>query len=308
MKKIIALALTALLLISLVACNSDDTSDLTNIGDYAAPSYTHVTDKGVFTFKEGAGDTAIITGYTATTTAPHAVTVPATIGEADDRIVTAIGTEAFKEASAYITSIILPESITTIEAGAFHSCSSLADINIPDSVTSIGNLAFYGCTSLATVKLGENSELVSIGNYAFADCKALEAFSFTNKLESIGTAAFKGSAIKEVKLPESVTTIGAQAFVECENLNYEGCITLTAGITSIGKHAFSTDVANIVIPEGSYAEKYFGLASEEETTTGENAEETTEESSEEASEEATDATTEEPTDAPTEETTTAAEA
>lgn len=282
MKKIIALALTALMLISLVACNSTDSSDLTNIGDYAAPSYTYVTDKGVFTYAEGTGDTAIITGYKATTTEPHAVIVPNAVGESDDRIVVSIAKEAFREASAYVTSVKLPATVTTIESGAFHSCKALVEISIPDAVVSIGDLAFYDCTSLTSVKIGGTAELKTIGNYAFANCTSLENFTFSENIESIGIGAFQGSAIKAVKLPESVSSIGAQAFIECENLNYEGCITLTANVTNIGKYAFSTDVEFISFPSTSYLDKYFGVEAEEETTT----EETTEE-----------ATTEENTDA-----------
>ena len=269
MKKIIALALTALMLISLVACNSTDSSDLTNIGDYAAPSYTYTTDKGVFTFAEGTGDTAIITGYKATTTEAHAVVVPATVGEADDRIVVSIGQEAFREASAYVTSIELPATVTTIEAGAFHSCKALVEIAIPDAVVSIGDLAFYDCVSLTSVKFGADSELKKIGNYAFSNCTSLESFNFVASVESIGTGAFKGSAIKEVKLPESVTSIGAQAFVECENLNYDGCIVLTANVTKIGDYAFSTDVEFISFPSTPYLDKYFEVEAEEEATTEE---------------------------------------
>lgn len=279
MKKIIALALVALMLISLVACNSNDSSDLTNIGDYAAPSYTYVTDTGVFTFKEGAGDTAIITGYTSTTTEPHAVIVPNTVGDSDDRIVVAIGQEAFREASAYVTSIKLPATVTTIEAGAFHSCKALVDISIPDAVTSIGNLAFYDCTSLQYVRIGTTAALEVIGDNAFANCTSLESFTFSENIKSIGAGAFKGSAIKEVKLPESVTSIGAQAFVACANLNTEGCITLTANVTSIGKYAFDTDVAYISFPSTPYLNEYFAVEGEEETT-----EETTEEATEENAE------------------------
>ena len=265
MKKIIALALTALLLISLVACNSDDSSDLTNIGDYAAPSFTCTTDTGVFTFKEAAGDTAIITGYTSSTTDPHEVIVPETVGEANDRIVVGIGSEAFKEAGAYVISVKLPKTVTSIEDGAFIGCAYLAEITLPDAVETIGKLAFYGCTSLKSVKIGAGSELTYIGEHAFADCTSLESFTFTEKLETIDTAAFKGSAISEVKLSGSVKNIGAQAFVNCNNLNTDGCITLTEGVKSIGKHAFSTDISFIKYPAGSYAEEYFGKLMEEET-------------------------------------------
>ena len=304
MKKIVAIALVALMLISLVACNADSTSDLTNIGDYAAPSYTYTTDKGVFTYKEAAGDTAIITGYTSTTTEPHRVIVPNAVGETNDRIVVGIGAEAFKQSSAYVSAVTLPTTVVTIDNGAFHSCKALTEIAIPDSVTSIGNLAFYGCSSLTAVKIGNTALLESIGDYAFSDCTSLESFTFSASVQSIGTGAFKGSAIKKVELPETVKTIGDQAFVDCANLNTEGCIVLTKGITSIGKYAFSTDVANIVIPEDCYAYEYFyGVVEDTTETTEETTEETTTEdtTTEEASEEVTteETTTEETTEATT---------
>ena len=265
MKKIIALALTALMLISLVACNSDDSSDLTNIGDYAAPNYTCVTDTGVFTFKEGVGDTAIITSYKSSEAKPHEVVVPATVGEANDRVVVGIGEEAFKNAGAYVISVKFPETLTSIGDGAFVGCNDLTTVTLPDSLESIGKLAFYGCASLTTVNFGDASKLKYIGEYAFSDCKALESFTFTDKLQTIDTAAFKGSSIKEVKLSESVTTIGDQAFVDCKNLNQNDAITITftENVKKIGKYAFSASYSNMQAPEGSYAAEYINKLIEE---------------------------------------------
>lgn len=277
MKKILAIALVAFMLISLVSCNADDSSDLTNIGDYAAPSYTYTTDNGVFTYEEAAGDTAIITSYRSTTTEAHAVEIPGAVGDANDRLVVGIGEEAFRESSSYVLSITIPDSVVSIGDGAFHSCKDLTEISIPDSVESIGKLAFYDCTSLKEVKLGAESKLVSIGDYAFSNCAALESFTFPTALNSIGNGAFKGSAINKVELPVSVKVIGAQAFVECANLNTEGCIVLTEGITSIGEYAFAEEaLAYVTVPEGSYAYEYFYGAVEGETTEEGSTEENTE--------------------------------
>lgn len=284
MKKIIAIALVALMLISLVACNADDTSDLTNIGDYAAPSYTYTTETGVFTYREAAGDTAIITDYKSTTTEPHKVVIPDAVGDANDRIVTGIGAEAFKQSGAYVSTVTMPATVVTIDNGAFHGCNALTEITIPDSVTTIGNLAFYGCAALTTVTIGGESALEIIGDYAFSDCTSLESFTFSACLESIGIGAFKGSAINKVELPVTVKTIGDQAFVECANLNYDGCVILTEGITSLSKYSFPESIVDyMVIPEGSYAYKFFyGTEDDDNATT----EETTTEASEEQSTEA----------------------
>lgn len=255
MKKIIAIALAALMLTSLAACDSGDSSDLTNIGDYAAPNNTYTTENGVFSFEEGTGDTAIITGYTATSTSPHAISIPETVGE-DERLVVSIGKEAFREAGAYITSVTLPSTVKTIDDGAFHSCNMLTEITIPNTVTSIGKLAFYGCQSLEKVNFGEESKLTSIGDYAFVNCSALENFSFPESLVNIGDASFKNSAISKVELKNSVKTIGKQAFAECEALNYENCVILTESITEIGEYAFDIYREYVSAPEGSYALEY----------------------------------------------------
>ena len=61
--------------------------------------------------------------------------------------------------------------MTTIGAGAFLNCTSLASVDIPNSVTTIGWQAFYRCTSLASVNIGES--VTTIGAGAFYDCDAI---------------------------------------------------------------------------------------------------------------------------------------
>ena len=55
-----------------------------------------------------------------------------------------------------ITSVKMPETVTTIGANAFSGCSSLTSVNIPDSVTTLGASAFYACTSLASIHIPES--------------------------------------------------------------------------------------------------------------------------------------------------------
>ena len=76
----------------------------------------------------------------------------------------AIGNSAFYECKG-LTSITIPNSVTSIGERAFSSCSSLTSVTIPNSVTSIGERAFSYCHRLTSVTIGNN--VTSIGDYAF---------------------------------------------------------------------------------------------------------------------------------------------
>jgi hypothetical protein len=100
----------------------------------ACPSqaqFTYTTNNGTIT----------ITGYAGTN---NDVVIPSTI---DGLPVTSIGTNAFLNAYYTVTSVTIPDSVTSIGDGAFADCSSLTSITIPNSVTSIGNYAFYSCSA-----------------------------------------------------------------------------------------------------------------------------------------------------------------
>ena len=80
--------------------------------------------------------------------------------------VTAINNAAFPNSA--VTSVTIPDSITSIPDAAFVNCSNLTNISIPNSVTYIGFSAFDGCASLKSITLP--SSLRTIGNSAFAGC------------------------------------------------------------------------------------------------------------------------------------------
>ena len=70
-----------------------------------------------------------------------------------------------------MTSITIPDSVTSIGSSAFYSCSKLMSVVIGDSVTSIGSDAFANCTSLTSVVIPDS--VTSIGSYAFQYCNSL---------------------------------------------------------------------------------------------------------------------------------------
>ncbi len=126
--------------------------------------------------------------------------------------------------------LVIPDGVTTIGAGAFYSCSGLTSVTIPDSIVSIGDNAFYNCFVTA----------IHISDLA-AWCQIdipISAFSG----EYSGIPAYysrslylNGTEVKDLVIPDGVTTIGAGAFQGCSGLT---SVTIPDSVTSIGDDAF----------------------------------------------------------------------
>ena len=139
----------------------------------------------------------------------------------DTECAVAVGTAKFLQ-EIVIPSTYKNYTVTTILGGdssnaGFVSCPSLTSITIPDSVTSIGNNAFYKCTSLTSVVIP--SSVTSIGEYAFNYCSSLTSVVIGDSVTSIGEHAFwHCTSLTSVTIPNSVTSIGNWAFGECTSL------------------------------------------------------------------------------------------
>ena len=94
---------------------------------------------------------------------------------------------AFAKSSS-LTTINLPDSLTSISWNAFINCTSLTTINLPSGLTSIGSGAFQSCTSLTTINLP--SGLTSIGMMTFAYCYSLTTINLPNSLTYIDTGGY----------------------------------------------------------------------------------------------------------------------
>ena len=168
--------------------------------------------------------------------------------------VTCIGKNAFSSGCKNLTSITIPEGVTSIGRYAFQWCSSLKSITIPKSVTSIGWSAFQGCSSLKSITIPEG--VTSIGEHAFGGCSSLRSITIPEGVTSIEDGVFyECSSLMSITIPEGVTIIGDEAFQWCSSLT---SITIPKGVTSIGWKAFQgcSSLKSITIPEGVTSIEY----------------------------------------------------
>ena len=91
--------------------------------------------------------------------------------------VTNIGKQAFSYCLS-LTSVTLPESVTSLENFAFSYCLKLSSVNIPENATSIGKFTFAGCSDLKYISVPKNVK--NIGEYAFSNCTGLKSITIEN--------------------------------------------------------------------------------------------------------------------------------
>lgn len=169
--------------------------------------------------------TGTITGYDGTDTV---VVIPSKINGVT---VDAIEHAAFHDSA--VTSVTIPDSVTSISDGAFGFCSQLTNISIPNSVTYISFSAFSSCTSLKSVTLP--SSLSSISEALFSGCSQLTTIHIPDSVSSIQSYAFCACEnLKTIRIPVTVTSIGDCAFDVCPSsmtVTYPGSKTQWDAIT-----------------------------------------------------------------------------
>ena len=157
-----------------------------------------------------------------------------------------------------VKKIVVEDGVTKIGAEAFRG-GTFNQVFIGDAVTEIGDFAFYSCASLKAVDIPESVERIGVGS--FYRCEKLEELTLGNRVKSIGTGAFYWTAVREVILPDSLTSLGEET-VEIVNFPYQGgvfsnCVNLetlkiSAGLSDIRDLMFHNCRAlkEVIIPSG----------------------------------------------------------
>jgi hypothetical protein len=171
--------------------------------------------------------------------------------------VTSIEEGAF-EYCYFLNSVTIPNSVTSIVDYAFHGCNGLTSVTIPNSVTSIGEKAFEGCSALTSVTIPNS--VTSIGNYAFSNCDDLTSIDVDagnldyssvdgvlfNKLQDT-LIQYPPGKIGDYAIPNSVMSIENSAFDGCNGLI---SVTIPNSVTSIREGAFfhCSGLTSVTIP------------------------------------------------------------
>lgn len=206
-----------------------------------------------------------------------------------------IGQGAFENTK--LSSVIIPDSVTSIGNFAFRGMDKLKEITIPDSVTSIGFQTFWGNRSMTAVRIPASLTVLGFGSFGFCDSlNTIEidpenpvyemrgsmlvnkkenvlyyhldqdegTFEIPEGIELIEADAFeKNEKLKEIIIPDTVKKIKNSAFTSCSNLTG---IRLPKGIDTIEAYTFSScdKLLSVTIPEGVhtiYARAFEGCQS-----------------------------------------------
>lgn len=225
--------------------------------------------------------------------------------------VTEIGDGAFSECTN-LANVTLPDGLTLIGEGVFSDCTKLSEINIPKKITAINNATFSGCVSLRNMVIPDNIQSIGVrafeycshltmtipetvtsigsqafrnnadlsitmsGNlldnslfsdcenlkitlsegstfikeYALGNCSGLIEIHIPNSVSSIGGNAFKNCTnLKNIIIPNKVTSIEEKTFYNCKELI---SVVIPNSVKSIGAEAFNgcSALKSIVLPEG----------------------------------------------------------
>ncbi|MBQ9677791.1 MAG: leucine-rich repeat domain-containing protein [Prevotella sp.] len=157
---------------------------------------------------------------------------------------TTIESAAFQQSG--LTSIQLPEGMTTIASQAFNQCTKLSSITIPASLTTLGGRAFGGCSILNNVTFLTPTNLTTISANAFNGCSVLSSVIIPEGITTLASGAFKPSGLESIYLPTTTTTIANDA-LPGEIIIYR-TLNLDFAVNDLWSTYYSSE--NLTIPSG----------------------------------------------------------
>ena len=168
----------------------------------------------------------------------------------------------------------IPDTVTSIGERSFADCANLEKVTFSKNLKSIGNRAFVRCTKIEKINLPKSlTEVDTYGWnwwYPFDGCSNLKTIEFEEGITQIPTGIFGNTGLENVKIPDTVTSIGERSFADCTKLEkiifsekietingraFLGCsslksVSLPDSITSMDTEIFSgcTSLSSVKLP------------------------------------------------------------
>ena len=230
-----------------------------------ASAHDFVVDGIGYIINSYSGDEVSVAGLSGNVVYSGSVVIPESVTVSYDEHymktyrVTGIWSDAFNNCSG-LTSVTIPNSVTRIESWAFRYCTGLTSITIPDGVTYIGHNAFAYCSNLSTISIPESVTRVGMGAFAgtawensqpdglmyigkvayiykgdMPENTHIEIKEGTVRIEDYAFYVNSRANLTSVTIPESVTSIGIDAFNGCSGLT---SIAVPDKVNCIGFDAF----------------------------------------------------------------------
>ena len=143
----------------------------------------------------------------------------------------------------HLTTIVLPQSITSIGESAFFDCNDLSRVAIKSNITEIGSGAFSACNALTSINIPDS--VVNIGAGAFSDCSSLWLSKLPDGITVLNEGVFQSSGMNTLPSQDhpAITKICENAFQGCQNFDV---IEIGGVITTIEENAFRNAKASSI--------------------------------------------------------------